>query len=194
MSRTLGLLLIFCGALTVPAALAQQTDGTRVAESSIAPGDRVRITTFASAEPIVGRVLDVGPAEVGLVDEDGDPVATILRADIRRFERSLGRRSIEQRIVPGALGGAFLGFIIAAASTEEENCDPGDFICVDVPEKALGGFLGAGIGMLAGSLISLAIIPGESWEDASRPVLVAGSDARGGYLALTIPLGSGSAP
>lgn len=189
-----GTLGILVGFLVAPGALAQQTDVATARDSSITPGDRVRIATSTSPEPAVGWVDGVEPDEIRLVDESSHSLDTISRDDIRRLERSRGRRSLWDEAGPGALAGGILGFVIGIATTEEKHCEPNDFLCVDLPERYLAGIGGLALGMLGGGLISVAIIPGESWEDASLPTLTAGAYPGGGYLALRIPLESGRRP
>lgn len=189
-----GILGILVGLPAAPGALAQQTDGATARDSSITPGDRVRIATSTSSEPVVGWVDGVESNSVHLVDETSHSLDPISRDDIRRLQRSQGRRSLWDQAGPGAVAGGILGMIIGIAITEEKHCEPNSWFCFDFPDKALAGMAGLTIGMVGGGVISSAVIPGESWEDASLPTLTVGADTGGGYLALRIPLGSGRRP
>ena len=185
----LGFLAILFGAFTGPAALAQERDATPARGSSVAPGDRVRISTSTSAEPSVGWVDGVESDAILLVDEDGHSLATISRADIRRLERSRVRRSGIQRAAPGILAGGLVGFMVGAMTAEQQHCEPGSWFC-PTPPKATASVVGLALGMIGGGLISRAIIPGDSWESASLPTLTAGTGRGGGYLSVRIPVGS----
>lgn len=178
------------GIFTAQGLAAQQPNERRGEIPGVEPGARVRITTAASSKPVVGWVDTMGSRDIRFVEEANRTVVTIPRDAIRRIERSGIRRSTRQRAVPGLIAGGLLGLVVGLAATEEKRCDSGDTFCIDAPERAFAGIAGLGIGMLAGGLISWAIIPGESWEDASLPTLTAGADPRGGYLALRIPLGA----
>lgn len=188
---TAGILVILVGLLTAPGAIAQQADGA-ARDSSIAPGERVRITTYASSEPTVGWVDAAEPDEIRLVDESGHSIDSISREDVRRIERSRVRRSLWDQAAPGAIAGGALGFVIGIVTTEEKSCEPNSSLCFDYPDKGLAGIGGFAIGMIGGGLISAAISPSESWEDSYLPRLTAGAGASGAFLALQIPLSSGS--
>lgn len=179
---------------TAQGLVAQQPTEERGEISGIEPGARVRITT-ASSRPALGWVDALEPRGIRLVEERDHTVVTIPHDAIRRIERSRVRRSDARRAVPGLIAGGLLGLVIGVVTTEnaeDVDCDPRSPFCFDLDlpsNKVMAGFAGLGIGMIAGGLISGAIVPGESWEDASLPALTAGADARGAYLALRIPLG-----
>lgn len=170
---------------------AQQPNRGREEIPSIEPGERVRITMSSSSKPTVGWVDALEARDVRVVEEVTHAVVTMPRNEIQRIERSRVRRSSTRRAAPGLTAGGLLGLVVGVAITEEARCDSGAYFCFDFPDKALGGMAGLGIGMLVGGLISSAIVPGESWEDATLPALTAGADTRGAYLSIRISLGSG---
>lgn len=182
---------VVAGTFTAQDLVAQQPNGGRGEIPSIEPGERVRITTSPGSKPTVGWVDALEPRDVRVVEEVAHAVVTVPRNEIQRIERSRVRRSSTRRAAPGLTAGGLLGLVVGVAMTEEASCDPGASFCLDFPDKALGGMAGLGIGMLVGGLISWAIVPGESWEDATLPALTAGADTRGAYLSLRVPLGSG---
>lgn len=179
------------GIFTAQDLAAQQSNGGRGEIPGIEPGERVRITTSPGSKPTVGWVDALEARDVRVVDEVAHALVTIPRNEIQRIERSRVRRSSTRRAAPGLTAGGLLGLVVGVAITEEARCDPGAYFCLDFPDKALGGMAGLGIGMLVGGLISWAIVPGESWEDATLPALTAGADTRGAYLSLRIPVGTG---
>ncbi len=182
---------VVAGIFTAQDLAAQQPNNGGEEIPSIEPGERVRITTSSGSKPTVGWVDALEARDVHVVDEVAHAVVTIPRSEIQRIERSRVRRSSTRRAAPGLTAGGLLGLVVGVAITEEESCDPGAYLCFGFSDKMIGGTAGLGIGMLVGGLISLAIVPGESWEDATLPALTAGADTRGAYLSLRIPLGSG---
>lgn len=154
-------------------------------------GARVRLSTADSVEPLVGWIDTREPGTVRLVRESDHSVVAVPAEAIRRIELSRVRRSLGRRMTPGFIAGGLLGLVIGVATTEEKSCDPNSWFCIDFPDKALAGMFGMSVGALAGGLISIALVPGESWEDARLPTLTAGADARGGYLALRVPFAAG---
>lgn len=193
MGRCIAMVLagVVAGIFTAQDLAAQQPNEGRGEIPGIEPGERVRITTSPGSKPTVGWVDALEPRDVRVVEEATHAVVTIPRTEIQRIERSRVRRSSTRRAAPGLTAGALLGLVVGVAITEEANCDPGASFCLDFPDKTLGGMAGLGVGMLVGGLISWAIVPGESWEDASLPALTAGADTRGAFLSLRIPLGTG---
>lgn len=201
--RVAGLLAgLLAGLITAQGLAAQQpsatsgerTDPTAAGESiGIEAGTRVRITTSSSPEPVVGTVGSLEPGSIQLLRETDESIVTISREEIQRIERSRVRRTADQRAAPGMVAGGLLGLVVGVATTEnaeETDCDPRNPFCInlDLPSnKAMAGMGGFLIGMIGGGLISLAIVPGESWEDASLPTLTAGTDADGAFLAFRIP-------
>lgn len=202
--RVAGLLAgLLAGLVTVQGLAAQQataTPGENI-DPTAAPGEsigieagtRVRITTSSSPEPVVGMVGSLEPGSIQLLRETDESIVTISRGEIRRIERSRVRRSASQRAAPGMVAGGLLGLVVGVATTEnaeETDCDPRSPFCLDLDlpsNKLMAGFAGFSIGMMGGGLISLVIVPGESWEDASLPTLTAGTDADGAFLAFRIP-------
>jgi len=186
------------GALAVmlPGLLGSAAGDLSAQDAPIETGARVRVTTSAGAEPIVGWIDAIDPDGVRLVREKNHGPIALARSEILRMERSRVRRSLDDQAVPGMIAGGVLGLVVGITQTEELHCDPGSWLCIDYPDKALGGLGGAVIGMIAGSVISAVIVPGESWEDASVPAVTVETVTDGGGVALglRIPLGSGRRP
>jgi hypothetical protein len=160
----------------------------RAQDASVDAGARVRIMTSHGTSPMVGWIDAMGPDGVNLVRETDRRVVLLPRDEILRLERSRVRRSLAKRADPGMAVGGVLGLVVGFTQTEEQQCEPGSWLCFDFPEKVLGGIGVALVGMLAGGLISAIVIPDESWEDASLPALMVETRSGGASVVLRIPV------
>lgn len=184
--------ILLAGLASAEGLAAQQPIDER-GEIDIEAGTRVRITTSSSPDAIVGVINALEPESVQLVEETNNTVVTISRDEIRRIEHRV-QRSAGRQATPGMVAGGLLGLVVGVVTTEDAedvDCDPRSPLCIDLDlpsNKVMAGFAGLMIGTIGGGLISWALVPGESWEDAPLPALTTGADSNGAYLAFRIPL------
>lgn len=184
--------LAMVGAALLPALVAGPTLAQEEAAGEatwMEVGSRVRVTTDEATGPLVGWVDARGRDGFSLVRASDHAVVPISRDAIRRLEVSRVRRSIGEQSAPGMVAGGLAGLVIGVAITEEHSCQPDSFLCFDFgSEKLMAGMVGASLGMLAGGLLSWAIVPAESWtEFALAPSRVAAGPS-GVVVTYALPL------
>ena len=158
-----------------PRAAAEQPEG-------VAPGDRVRVAAPQLwREPVVGRLLDVGPETLSLELPGGNGPEAIPRSAVTRLEVSRGRKSQAGRgaLVGLAIGGAATMLLTFGDYSSDVHGDPNLL--------AIGAAL-AGGGAAVGGAIGWAIKT-DQWEDVTqRPVQVGVSPIPGGGLGFAVRL------
>ncbi len=136
-------------------------------------GNKARVRTSASAEPLVGLVVaeDDETITLALAGNDGAP-ARVPRASISEAEMAVGRRGHAlQGLAIGAIAGVGIGF---AFPVDPVRCTSDSAYFCSRGQALLGGIVGdAGIGALIGHFVRT-----DRWSRAT----VAGSVAisRGG--------------
>lgn len=152
-------------------------------------GSRVRVTTDDGAGPITGWIDARTGDGFRLVRASDHTVVPLSTEAIRRLEVSRVRRSSTEQAVPGMVAGGLLGLVLGVALTEEHSCEPDAFLCFDVgSEKLLAGLAGAGLGVLGGGLLSMAVVPAESWTDVPPVESALWTGARGPAVALVVSI------
>jgi hypothetical protein len=140
--------------------------------TSLAPDARLRVHLRSARAPYVVRVVRVAPDTLWVRPWDADAagVATgefaIAIADLRRLERSAGRRTrVLRNGGLGAAGGLIAGALIGAyiGATDEEG-----WFEISPAEGAI--FLGVGLAIPAGVVGALTgVFPTERWRDVPLP-------------------------
>lgn len=173
--------------LLVGPTLAQEEAPERAPRAEV--GSRVRVTTDEAEGTVVGWIEARDGSGLRLVRASDHAVVPIPTSGIRRLEVSETRRSVSRQMAPGMVAGGLAGLALGVALTEEHSCRPNALFCFDYgSEKLLAGLAGAGLGMLAGGLVSWAIVPAESWRAVPPPGLALAAGPRGAVVALTLPL------
>ena len=148
--------LVLCAMLAVlPLAPlgAQQASTSRVS-----PGARVRVHVAPPPRErtVIGTVTTFGSDTLALAPAGDGAEQRIPLATIRQLEVSRGRGVVVSHVVFGAVGGAFLGGLLAGATS---RCSPDQWICFQALAVAggviAGSVAGAGVGLL---------IKGERWR------------------------------
>ncbi len=174
--------VLFWGFLTLAAASSGADD------DGVVPGTRVRLSAPGlGAEPLVGRLVAIGPEYLSLDLPDDEGQQTIPRSAIARLEVSRGRQSHARH---GALVGLGVG---AAATVLLTFGDYSSDVHGDLNLLAIGAGLAAGgaaIGGIVGSTRTA-----EQWEVvALDPVSVAVGPAGGRGVGVTVRLAWGRGP
>jgi hypothetical protein len=123
--------------------------------TTVAPGQRVRITTSGALAPVrqAGRVLSVQADSILLEPDGGAQPVAFPRFAITDMEVSRGQhRSTAAGIVIGVLGGGAAGVIAVAATPSKPGQDELDVISTGQAEAILGMF-GAIVGGIVGGLV-----------------------------------------
>ncbi len=157
-------------------------------------GSRVRLwAAGVSSRPLIGTIVSPGATELRLqVADQKDPVV-VSRDAITKLEASLGRRSRGRGAKIGALVGGAVG-AIAVLATPEKQCEPAQepnpFFsgCLEIISKELGAVMMGGVGAGLGSLIGLAIPPGERWGPVSAGLRVGVAPAQKGGVLISLSL------
>lgn len=189
-------ILTLCAALVVttfarPAAAQDRSDED---EPRIRVGAKVRVTTSGQTRPFVGWTRRSGDRDrLRLIRERDYEVVAVSRSSIRRLEVSESRSGWEQA-APGMIVGGLAGLAIGLSVTDTHSCAPDSTsLCralsdLSKVEKVAGAVYGTGLGVLAGGLLSWAIVPAEKWTDVPVAELTVGPVSRGDGLALTLRL------
>lgn len=160
-------------------------------------GAKVRVTTSGRARPLVGWLRRSRDRDsLRLFREPDDDIVAVSRSSIRRLEASEVRSALE-RAAPGMIMGGLAGLAISLAVIDTHSCGPdSSSLCRTLADlsktrKAVGAFYGAGLGVLAGGLLSGVIVPAEKWTEVPVAGITLGTTSRGVSVSLVLPL-SGS--
>jgi hypothetical protein len=121
---------LLAAALAVSTAWAQETradakaPGAAVAATSLAPGQRVRLTVASPSfnGMMVGNLVRIGPDKLTLVDADRGAVMDLVASSITRIEVGSVHRQTKKGVLIGLAVGAVLTTAIFAS--DEPTCGP----------------------------------------------------------------------
>ena len=153
-------------ALALPASGALRAQSTAPA----AVGERVRITTPSQrgSYRIVGSVVAVQGDTLMLQSREVPTPRPVAFGEISTLEVSLGSRgNVRRGLLYGAVIGAGVGGVLAAATYQKPDCAGATWICGDAEphrtgEAVAGGIVGALAGLAVGGLWG-ATHPSERW-------------------------------
>ncbi len=155
-----------------------------VADTSVAPGDTVRVTAPSmDMDDSVGTVAALETDTLTVQVEDRAdalyvPLADVTKLEVRRGQRSrVGKGALIGSVIGAVIGGVLGGLTIGFCQENESSSDPNCLALIPIG-VGLVGAVGAVVGAFTGAVAG----PGDRWEtvplDRIRVSLV--SDRRGG--------------
>jgi hypothetical protein len=145
------------------------TASQAAAQTPVGQGSRVRVVQRSSGAAVVTGSLARLTGD-SLVVNVGDSPRTFVVDQAHELQVSRGKKGRTGRgLLLGLLGGATLGAIIGAATSNESDCGAADYLCLDTPAFGAlsGGLLGGLLGTAAGGIIG-SQMKSERWQSVDH--------------------------